>query len=61
MVLLADLEVLGGGELTPATLQVGEDAVPPFLADCLQRFLELSSVLHRASFNSPPRFFLASF
>src|ERR1700730_8072832 len=51
------LEVLGGGERTSVTLQVGKDAVPAFLADGFQRVPELACILHRASLTPQPALF----
>ena len=49
------LEVLGGGERAPMTLQVGKDAVAALLADRLQRFLEFTLRTPSSVLQSPTR------
>ena len=46
MALLVGLEVLGGGKLAPAALQVGEDAVAPFAMQRLEMLSEQLFVVH---------------
>ena len=51
------VEVLGRGICAAPTLHIGEHAVAAFAVDGVERILELFSVVHQATFNSPRHFF----